>query len=201
MPPAPASPARPRRPADDGAEARQPGAGRVGRAPETVALLLAMLPRDLPVVPAQGSVGASRRPRAARAYGRGDDRRRRDRSDGQALPAERRCGAPASAAAAGPQGRAGAAQRHAVLDRQCAGRPVRGRALFQAALVTGALSTEAPRAPTRRSTPHPRAARPAGPDRVAARCAADGRLGDPRLATATATSACRIPIACAASRR
>jgi len=48
-----------RDPADDGAETRLAGAGRLGRASDDLALLEAMLARGVtPVVPAQGSVGA-----------------------------------------------------------------------------------------------------------------------------------------------
>ena len=51
---------RRRRAADDGAEARQPGAGASGVRLETLELLEAMLAKDvIPVIPGQGSVGAS----------------------------------------------------------------------------------------------------------------------------------------------
>ena len=121
--------------------------GASGVQPETVALLEAMLASDVvPVVPAQGSVGASGdlAPLAhmtAAMIGVGEAiidgdahvrRRRRWRRPGW------------QPVVLGRQGRPGAAQRHAVLDRLRAGRPVRRRARCRsAALVTGALSTDA----------------------------------------------------------
>ena len=68
-----------------------------------------------PVVPSQGSVGASRRPGAAGPHGAGADRRRRSRIRGRACcPAARRCGAPASSRIElRSQGRHQPDQRHA----------------------------------------------------------------------------------------
>ena len=104
--------------------------GASGVRPATLALLEAMLERGVtPVVPAPGLGRRLGRSRAARPYGRGDDRRRRGRgSAASVLPAAGR----ARRAGLAPlrtrtEGGARAAQRHAVLDRLCARRPVRGR--------------------------------------------------------------------------
>ena len=104
------------------------GASGVRR--DTVAMLEAMLARDLiPVVPCQGSVGASGdlaplAHMAAAMIGVGEMLA----PGGGRVPAGealRRHGL--QPLVLGPQGGPRAAQRHAVLDRLCAGRAVRGR--------------------------------------------------------------------------
>ena len=161
--------------------------GASGVRPETIALLEAMLARDvIPVVPAPGLGRRLRRSRAARAYDGGDDRRRRgfsrearDAGGGGARARRSR------AARARPEGRAGAAQRHAVLDRVGAGRPVRGRARVPGgAGDRRAVDRRGAAAPTRRSIRASIAARPSRPDRDGGGAArADGRQRDPRLAS------------------
>ena len=102
--------------------------GASGVAPATIALLEALVAQRLtPVIPAQGSVGASGdlaplAHMAAAMIGVGANRRRRRPQAGRAGLGRRR----ARAAHAGSEGRLGAAQRHAVLDGQRAGWPVRG---------------------------------------------------------------------------
>ncbi len=102
--------------------------GASGVRPETLRLLEAMLARGLtPIVPAQGSVGASGDLGAPRPYGRGDDRRRRGAPRGARHAGRgwaRRSWPRADRARA--EGGTGAAQRHAILHRQCARRPVPG---------------------------------------------------------------------------
>ena len=196
---------RRRNAAHDGAEARFAGAGRSGVRPATLALLEAMLNRGVtPVVPAQGSVGASGDLAPARPYDRGDDRRRRGalrrrRPPGVGRPRTRR---PCSLRAR-PEGGARAPQRHAVLDRARARGPVRGRTrVSRGARDRRPLDRRGAR--LRRSRSIRASWRCAG---IAAR--ARSRRPSPRLwpaarsasPTATAIRACRTPIACAASRR
>jgi histidine ammonia-lyase len=72
----------------------------------------------------------------------------------------------------------------------------------QASVVTAALSTDAIMGSTAPLRGDPRACAATGPDRRRrAMRAADGRARRSAKATATATPACRIPIASAASRR
>ena len=87
------------------------------------------------------------RSRAARAHVGGDDRRRRVASSTAQGAGRRGAGARRpDAARARRQGRPRAAQRHAVLDRLCAGRAVRDRDAVPARRwSTGALSTDAAR--------------------------------------------------------
>ena len=103
------------------------GRGASGVRPATVAMLEAMLARGLvPVIPSQGSVGASGdlaplAHLAAAMLGIGDAW-----LDGERMPAARALArACARADRARPEGRARAAQRHAVLDRRGARGPVR----------------------------------------------------------------------------
>ena len=151
--------------------------GASGVQPATVALLEAMLARDLmPVVPGAGLGRRFGRSRAARPYGGGDDRRRRDLVAG-----ERACRPRQALAAAGlapldarAEGGAGAAQRHAVLHRLCAGRRCsRPSCCSRPALVTGrALDRCGARARTRRSIrASMRCAAIAGRSRRRMRCA------------------------------
>ena len=142
--------------------------GASGVRPRTLGLLEAMLDRGLtPVVPAQGSVGASGdlaplAHMAAAMIGVGDAfvagacragrrraRRGRPRAD-----------------RAWAQGRAGAAQRHAVLDRLCACRPVRGRNAVPLRSGDGrAVDRRRARLGYAVRPAHPRAEAPSRPDR------------------------------------
>ena len=125
-----AAPRSPIDAADDGAEAREPRAGRLGR-PARDAWHCSRRCWTAGVTPGRAGPGLGRRlgrSGAARAHGGGDDRRRRglDRRPDACRP-PRRSPRPASSRSSSAQGRAGAAQRHPVLDRLRAGRPVRGR--------------------------------------------------------------------------
>ena len=130
-----------------------------------------MLARGVtPVVPSQGSVGASGdlaplAHMAAAMIGVGEVRRRATRHAGRRGACRSRAGAGRRSAR-----RKGWRCSTARSSRPpCARRPVRGRALFRSALVTGALSTERRAAPTRRSIARIHAlAPPSRPDRVAA---------------------------------
>ena len=154
---------------------------------ETVRLLEALLAKGLtPVVPCQGSVGASGdlAPLAhmsATMIGVGEMI-----VDGRTVPAANGAGrCRPRAADARRQGRSRAAERHAVLDRLCAGRAVRDRD----AVPVGAghrRPVDRRRARLRCAvrSAHPRAAPPSRPDRDGRRAARpDGRLRDPRLAS------------------
>ena len=96
------------------------GRGHSGVRPLVIDALQALLDHDaMPVIPSQGSVGASRRPRPARAPdrradGRRPDRRRRRRS---CRPPTRSNKLGMQPLAARPQGRPRADQRHPGLDR------------------------------------------------------------------------------------
>ena len=127
MRPASASRCRRRRAADDGAEARQPGAGRVGRAAGRRSRMLEAM------LAARACCRSSRR--RARSAPRATSRRWRIMTAamigvGEVLHRRRpRAGRTTALAAAGlaplvlgAEGGAGAAQRHAVLDRLRAGR-------------------------------------------------------------------------------
>ena len=143
-------------PAGAAAEGGEPGPRALRRAQAgTIAALLRLLAHDaLPVIPGQGSVGASGDLAplahvAAALIGVG-----RIRLAGRELPAaEALADDRPGAADAGPQGRAGAAQRHAGLDRTGDHRPAQG-----AAAVRRGADRRAPCAPmppsaaTRRST-------------------------------------------------
>ena len=105
--------------------------GASGVRPATVAMLRGDARRRtvVPVIPCQGSVGASGdlaplAHMAAAMIGVGEvaGTGRRAHAGRRGARARR-----AAAARARPEGRPGAAQRHAVLDRLCARRPVRGR--------------------------------------------------------------------------
>ena len=120
--------------------------GASGVRPETVAMLEAMLERDLiPVVPVQGSVGASGdlaplAHMAAAMIGASEIMVAGREHAGRPGP---RRGRP-RAAGSWSQGRARTAQRYAVFDRLCAGCGLfEAEVVFQSALVAGALSTEA----------------------------------------------------------
>ena len=106
---------------------------------------------------------------------------------GERMPADAALGARRTGAArARPEGRSRAAQRHAILRPR-----TRSSALFaiervfQAALITGALATDAAqRLRHAVRSAHPRAARPSRPDRGRGRVArADGGQPHPRLAS------------------
>ena len=103
--------------------------GASGVQPQTLELIEAMLARGVtPVVPSQGSVGASGdlaplAHMAAAMIGVGEARI----GDRVAPAADRARRSWTRAGHASPEGRARAAQRHAILDRQCARRPVQGR--------------------------------------------------------------------------
>ena len=161
--------------------------GASGVRPETVAMLEALLERDLiPVVPAQGSVGASGdlaplAHMAAAMIGASEILVEGRVDAGRQGP----CRGRPRAAAPWSQGRAGALERHAVLDRLCARRPVRGRDPFHERRGRRRLVDRGGQGlgyAVRR--PHPQAPRPPRPDRDGrGDPAAHGRLGDPRLAS------------------
>ena len=163
------------------------GQGASGARLDTVQFLAAMLSRGLlPVVPTQGSVGASGdlaplAHMAAAMIGVGEVMQA-----GERLARRRGAGAGRHAAdRAWRQGRPRAAERHAVLHRLCAGRTVRGgdaaaggpdhrRAVHRCRARIGCAVRSA----------HPRAARPSRTDRrgpCAAR--ADCRQRDPCVAS------------------
>ena len=128
--------------------------GASGVQPETIALLEAMLASDVtPVVPAQGSVGASGdlaplAHMAAAMIGVGECFTPHGRVPAKVALRLARAGA----ADAGRQGRAGAAQRHAVLDRLRAGRRCsRPRCCSSRRWSPARCRPTPPRAPTRRS--------------------------------------------------
>ena len=137
------------RAADDGAETGEPRAGRLGRdARPRLQCLYAMLDRDLvPVVPSQGSVGASGdlaplAHMAAAMIGVGEI----DTPRGRRPAVAGACRGGPCAGGASAQGRARAAQRHAVLDRPCARRrSSRPSGSCVPRSSTGALSTDAAR--------------------------------------------------------
>ena len=161
--------------------------GASGVRPETLRSSKRCWQRGLtPVVPAQGSVGASGdlaplAHMAAAMIGVGEARlsatascRRPRRSP---RPASRRSQLRA-------EGGAGAAQRHAILHRLCAGRPVRsGARVARRAGRRRAVDRRGARLRHAVRSAHPCLAPPSRPDRrrpFAAR--ADGRQRDPRLA-------------------
>ncbi len=176
------------RAADDGAEAREPRPGRVGRALADARSCSRRCSRaaSSPVVPGQGSVGASGdlaplAHMAAAMIGVGEfDRRRRAHAGRRGAGARR-----AGAARARRQGRAGAAQRHAGLDRAA-----RWPACSRPSACSRRRSSPARSRPTPRGlrravrSAHPRAARPSRPDRGRRGAArADGGQRHPRLAS------------------
>ena len=119
--------------------------GASGVRPETLAFMQQMLDRGVvPVVPKQGSVGASGdlAPLAhmtAAMLGVGDVF-----FNGERMPADAALArAGLDAARARPEGRPRAAQRHAVLHRRSARSLFAIERVFQAALITGALATDA----------------------------------------------------------
>ena len=191
--------------AHDGAEARQPRPGRLGR-PAAHAW------------PHRGDAGSRRhagrpgarvgrrvgRSRAARPYGGGDDRRRRrtPRRSYRARRRRARRGRP-RADRASAQGRAGAAQRHPVLDRQCSDRPVRGRNAVPLRFGDGGIvDRRRARIGYAVRPPHPCAEAPSRPDRGRRRLYAPCSREAPfALRISPATNGSRTPIACAASRR
>ncbi len=104
--------------------------GASGVQPQTLALLEAMLARRRDAGRAVAGLGRRLgRSGAAGAHGRGDDRRGRSVFEGARMPAAAGAGARRASRPLelGAEGRARAAQRHAILDRPCAGRPVRDR--------------------------------------------------------------------------
>ena len=180
--------------------------GASGVRPQTVELLEAMLAQGLiPVVPAQGSVGASgdlaplahmtaamigvgEMLHAARPHAGGGRRSR--------LPGWSRSmlGAKEGLALLNGTQFSTAYALAALFEAEV---------LFQSALVTGALSTDAAKGSDAPFDPRIHALRRhRGQIETAdALRDADGRQRHPRLAPASATSACRTRTACAASRR
>ena len=161
------------------------GASGVRR--ETVRLLEALLAKGLtPVVPAQGSVGASGdlaplAHMAATMIGVGAffvDGAQRARRTGAGR------GGPV-AAGARRQGRPRLAERHAILDRLCAGRPVRdGEPVRLGAGHRRLVDRRRARLGRAVRSAHPSAAPPCrARSRPPVAAPADGRLGHPRLAS------------------
>ena len=146
-----------------------------------------------------------RRSRAARASRRAPDRRRRGAARRRdACRRRRRFDAHGLAPLTlGAEGRAGASQRHAGLDRARARRPVRSRARVPGGAGHRRARDrcgEGLRRALRRA--HPGAARPSpARARSPARCARCWPAAPSANRTASATTACRTPTACAASRR
>ena len=164
-----------------------------------------MLARGVtPVVPSQGSVGASGdlaplAHMAAAMIGVGEASRR---ATGSRLPRDALAEAGLAPLALGPKEGLALLNGTQFSTANALAGLFEAETLFRAALVTGALSTEAAGAPTRRSI---RASMPcaaiAGQIEAAAalRALMPGRRSAPRISSAT--SACRTPTACAASRR
>ena len=180
--------------------------GRFGRAARDAALLEAMLARGVtPVVPAQGSVGASGdlaplAHMAAAMIGVGEARVRRPGPAGGAKRSRRPASTPIALAPKEGLALLNGTQfstAYALVGL------FEAEALLRAALVTGALSTDAARGSDAPFDPRIHALRRhRGQIDVAAFAArADGRQRDPRFASSTTIRACRTPTACAASRR
>ncbi len=178
--------------------------GRSGVRQATIDALLRLLAEDaLPVIPGQGSVGASgdlaplahvaaaligvgrvrlRGPRAAGRRGAGRDRPR--------------------AARPGRQGGPGAAQRHAGLDRSGDRRPAQGAAPVRRRPDRGCH--EHRRGPGQRRAvrpAHPARPQPAGPGRGRGHPGRPARRQRRSAARTSTASGSRTPIRCAASRR
>ncbi len=175
-----------RRAADARPQAREPRPGRLGRAAGNGGDAAGDAGEG--AHPRRAAPGLGRRlgrSRPARAYGRGHARHRRDvYARG---PQDRRGGAGvgrAGAGRAGPQGGPRPPQRHAVLDRACAGRSVRGRqpvphrARHRRALHRGRQGLRRPLRSTRACAEPP--SQPGRLRRGPAR--ADGRQRHPRVA-------------------
>ncbi len=162
--------------------------GASGVRPSTLALIEAMLQRDvLPVIPAQGSVGASGdlaplAHMAAAMIGVGEVC-----FGGLRMPAADGLGnGRAAAGRVGGEGGAGAAQRHAVFLQLRARRPVRDRARVSIG-VGDRRAVDRRRARLRHAVrpAHPRSAPASRPDRSRRRPRrADARQRDPRFASA-----------------
>ena len=179
--------------------------GASGVQPQTIALIEAMLARGVtPVVPSQGSVGASGdlaplAHMAAAMIG-----------VGEARVGDRVTPAAAALAEVGlepitpqPEGGARAAQRHAILDRQCARRPVQGRDAVQLRLGDRRVCRLTARADRIRPSTHASMRSGATPDRSKSpRPCAGCSPGAPfARRISPATNEFRIPIACAANPR
>ena len=178
--------------------------GASGVQPQTIALIEAMLARGVtPVVPSQGSVGAS-----------GDLAPLAHMAAAMIGVGEARVGdrvAPAAAALAevglepmnaSPQRGARAAQWHAILHGQCACRPIQGRDAVRSAVATGALSTDGARGSDTPFDARIHALRRhAGQIEVAAACAGCSPEAPFVHRISPATNEFRIPIACDASPR
>ena len=121
--------------------------GASGVQPQTIALIEAMLARGVTPGGPIARIGRRvRRSRAARPYGGGDARRWRS-SCGRSRHARRRraCRSRPRADESSAERGARAAQRHAILDRQRACRPLQDGDAVRSALATGALSTDGAR--------------------------------------------------------
>ena len=167
---------------------------------------------------ARGDAGARRHPgdpepglgrrlgrsRAARAHGGGDARHRRGAVAGERMPAAAALArAGLAPIALGPKEGLALLNGTQFSTAEALAGLFAIERVFQAALVTGALSTDAAQGLRHAvRSAHPRAARPSRPDRGRRRAArADGRQRRSAPRTWSTTTACRIPIACAASRR
>ena len=180
--------------------------GASGVQPRDGRLLEAMLARG----PDPGDPGAGlgrrvRRSRAARAHGRGDDRRRRSSCRATRRARRRRRSREAGLAplVLGPKEGLALLNGTQFSTANALAGLFEAERLFQSALVTGALSTEAAKGSDTPFDPRIHALRRhRGQIETAdALRALMAGSGDPRLASRSATTACRIPIACAASRR
>ncbi len=179
--------------------------GASGVQPQTIALIEAMLARGVtPVVPSQGSAGASGDLAPLARYGGGHDLCRR----GSCWRSRRACRRRARrsrprAHRASPQGRARAAQRHAIFDRQCARRSIQGRDAVRVRPWRPALCRLTARADRIRRSTHASMRSGAMPDRSKSppRCARYLWEAPFALRISPATNGFRIPIACAASHR
>ncbi len=182
------------------------GQGASGVQPATLDGLQAMLANDIiPVVPARGSVGASGdlaplAHMAAVMMGVGEASTPHGGFAGARGVRTRR----ACAACSRHQGRARPSQRHAVLDRLCAGGAVRGgNPVSLRALVTGALvhGRGARFGHPVRSAHSPPAQAPRPGRNRGAPCDRYWPAAQSAPRTWSVTNGCRIRIACAASRR
>ena len=181
------------------------GRGASGVRPATIALLEAMLARDvIPVIPSQGSVGASGdlaplAHLAAAMLGVGDAH-----AGGERMPAATALArAGLAPLALGPKEGLALLNGTQFSTAEALAGLFAIERVFQAALVTGALSTDAAKgSDTPFDRAHPRAARPSRSDRGRRGVArADGGQRASARRTSPTMIACRTRIACAASRR
>ena len=195
------------RAADDGAEAREPGAGRLGRAAGRRSRCWRRCSRAglIPVIPAQGSVGASGdlaplAHMAAAMIGVGEIF-----VGGERMPAaEALAAAGLAPLALGPKEGLALLNGTQFSTAYALAGAVRGRDAVRSRRWSPARSRPTPpRAPTRRSIrASTRCAAIAGQiEAAAALRALMAGSADPRLASRRRRRACRTPTACAASRR